>query len=79
MYHWTKIEEPLGIPCLHRQGIKRRVIENHIGAPVAVAKALMGHKIKGRDAHTAYTKPSPEQLVKAVGDFQGMVFPEATA
>ena len=80
-HHWAKIEEALGIPHKEGQGIKRLrvtfnvLIENHLGAPVGVAKALMGHKIKGRDAHTAYTKPSPEQLVRAVGDFQGMVFP----
>lgn len=80
-WHWVKIEEAVGIPHLDRQGIKRlrvtfnTLIENEIGAPVAVAKALLGHRIKGRDAHGAYTKPTPEQLIKAVAAFQAKVFP----
>lgn len=79
-WHWSKIEDALHIPHLPLQGIKRLrvtfnvVVENHIGVPVAVAKALMGHRIKGGDAHNAYTKPTDDLLVKAVLAFERVVF-----
>lgn len=80
-HHWTKIEEALGIPHIDRQGIKRLrvtfnvLLENTLRQPVSVCKTLMGHKIKGRDAHAAYTKPTDDLLVEAMRAFEGLVFP----